>query len=215
MAFGLSGCVTGGERVSASSGALPGGATTVAFESIDGAPPAVFQTLVEKLNQEAEARQVPMVTREGYAPYRVRGYVAASVVKKQTVVSWVWDVYDAQTQRVARFGGEEKAGPAGRDAWQAAGNEAVLAKVARSGMEQLASYLNVSAPVQTAPAMPAPGPEDQQAIQVAAQVATDDFAPEAQGIHRIPAEVPAAASGPAASQRAGSSRARVAAAASF
>jgi hypothetical protein len=209
-AFSLSGCVTGGERTSASSGALPGGATTVAFESIDGPPPAVFQTLVEKLGQEAEARQVPMVTREGYAPYRVRGYVAASVVKKQAVVSWVWDVYDAEARRVTRLGGEDSAAPAARDAWQAAGNEAVLAKLARSGMEQLAAYLNASGPAEPGPAMPASepdGPEGRQAIQVAA----DDFAPEAQGIHRIPAA--AQAETPAAPQRAQGSRARVAAAA--
>ena len=99
----------------------------------------MFDRLVRKLNQEAEVRQVPVVTREGFAPYRIRGYVAVGVRRGQTVVSWVWDVYDSQAGRTMRLSGEEKAGRAGRDAW-AAVNDEVLARVARSGMEQLSVY---------------------------------------------------------------------------
>lgn len=181
LAIWVSGCVTDGQR---SGGLQAGQRPSVAFESIDGAPPVVFQKLVQKLNDEAESRQMPVVTREGYAPYRIRGYVAASVVKKQTVVSWVWDVYDGETRRVARLTGEEKAGLAGSDAWNAANNDAVLARVARSGMEQLAAFLG--APM-AAPASPAPtpsGPEQDRSLTVAA---ADDFRPEAQGIFRLPA----------------------------
>jgi hypothetical protein len=177
FAVWVSGCVTDGQRTgNLQTSQRP----SVAFESIDGAPPAVFQKLVQKLNEEADARQVPVVTREGFAPYRIRGYVAASVVKKQTVVSWVWDVYDGETRRAARLTGEEKAGPAGPDTWNAANNDAVLARVARSGMEQLAAFLN------TPPTAPAPspgGPEEDGRLTVAA---ADDFRPEAQGIYRLP-----------------------------
>lgn len=179
LAIWVSGCVTNGQR---SGGLQAGQRSSVAFESIDGAPPAVFQKLVQKLNDEAESRQVPVVTREGYAPYRIRGYVAASVVKKQTVVSWVWDVYDGETRRVARLAGEEKAGPAGSDAWNAADNDAVLARVARSGMEQLTAFLG--APT-AAPSGPAPAPSSpERSLTVAA---ADDFRPEAHGIFRLPA----------------------------
>jgi hypothetical protein len=149
---------------------------TVAFESIDGAPPAVFQTLVTKLNEEAVARQVPVVTREGFAPYRIRGYVAAIVVDRQTVVSWVWDVYDREARRAARLTGEEKAGPAGREPWAAA-SEAVLARVARSGMEQLATFLKMPA----APAAPSDHPDRRPAVAM-----SDDFSPERHGIFRLP-----------------------------
>jgi hypothetical protein len=180
LAIWVSGCVTGGQRTgNLQTSQRP----SVAFESIDGAPPAVFQKLVQKLNEEADARQVPVVTREGYAPYRIRGYVAASVVKKQTVVSWVWDVYDGETRRAARLTGEEKAGPAGPDAWNAANNEAVLARVARSGMEQLAAFLNTPLATPSGPA-PSPGsPDEDGRLTVAA---ADDFRPEAQGIFRLP-----------------------------
>jgi hypothetical protein len=153
LALVTAGCATDGRHA----GVAPGGAgASVAFESIDGAPPAVFKALVARLNEEADARQVPVVTREGYARYRVRGYVAASVVKKQTVLSWVWDIYDGETRRVARLAGEEKAGAAGRDAWSAA-NDAVLARIARNGMEQLATFLNAPA---AAPQVPAGSPAD-------------------------------------------------------
>jgi hypothetical protein len=179
FAVWVSGCVTDGQRTG---GLQSSQRPSVAFESIDGAPPAVFQKLVQKLNEEADARQVPVVTREGYAPYRIRGYVAASVVKKQTVVSWVWDVYDGETRRAARLMGEEKAGAAGPDAWNAANNDAVLARVARSGMEQLAAFLNT--PLAT-PSGPSPaGPDENSRLTVAA---ADDFRPEAQGIFRLPA----------------------------
>jgi hypothetical protein len=188
LAIWMAGCVTNGQRTG---GLQSGQRPSVAFESIDGAPPAVFQKLVQKLNEEADARQVAVVTREGYAPYRIRGYVAASVVKKQTVVSWVWDVYDGETRRAARLAGEEKAGPAGQDAWNAAGNEAVLARVARSGMEQLSAFLNGSA-VPSGPAPAPAGTEDEPRLTVAA---TDDFRPEAQGIFRLPANAEADATG--------------------
>lgn len=188
IALALAGCVTHGQRA----GGVPSGQrSSVAFESIDGAPPVVFQKLVQKLNEEAEARQVPVVTREGYAPYRIRGYVAASVVKKQTVISWVWDVYDGETRRATRLTGEEKAGPAGPDAWNAAGNDAVLARVARSGIEQLSAFLNGSAP----PSAPVPAPAGTDVEGRLTVAAADDFRPEAQGIYRLPAEAEPAVTG--------------------
>jgi hypothetical protein len=168
-----------------------GQTTTVAFESIDGPPPAVFQRLVRKLNDEAEARRVPVVTREGFAPYRIRGYVAVGVEKRRAVVFWVLDVYDTQAGRTLRLTGEEKAGPAGRDAWAAATDE-VLARVARAGMEQLAVYFR----------SPEPYPGTPEVRPVA--VAQDDFKPESFGITRHPPETAApetaapAAAGPEA-----------------
>ena len=122
------------------SGGLPAGQhSTVAFDRIDGPPPAVFDRYVRKLSDEAEARNVPVVTREGFAPYRIKGFVSLWTHKRQATMSWVWEVYNADGQRVMRIGGDEKAGRAGRDAWQAVSDE-VLARAARSGMEQLSVY---------------------------------------------------------------------------
>jgi hypothetical protein len=166
-ALGLSGC-------SSSSGLPPGlsnvGArgTTVAFESIDGPPETVFRTLVQQLNQEAQARQVSVVSREAAAQYRIRGYVAAHVVGKKTTISWVWDVYDADRQRALRLAGEEVC-PPGRTAWSAADDQ-VVGRIARDGMTRLAAFLG-SPPVPDA----SPAPREEPAPNVA-------FAPSETGI---------------------------------
>ena len=177
FALAVAGCTTTGQGT----GALPGQRPSVAFESIDGPPPAVFTKLVQKLNEEAEARQVPVVTREGYAPYRVRGYYAVGIEKKRTFVSWVWDVYDAQARRTLRLSGEEKGPPLKRnDGWNAASDE-LLSRVARQGMEQLAAYIGQARPTPSpVPDQSPDRPPEQQQVAV-----VDDFRPEAAGIFRL------------------------------
>jgi hypothetical protein len=133
LALSAAGCTT-------TSGGLPAGQhSTVAFDRIDGLPPAVFDRYVSKLGDEAEARKVPVVTREGFAPYRIKGYASVWTRGRQATMSWVWEVYNSEGQRVMRINGDENAGAAGRDAWRAVSDE-VLARAARSGMEQLSVY---------------------------------------------------------------------------
>ena len=86
----------------------PRGAT-VAFESIDGPPPGQFHELVQALNNEAQTRQLAVMSRESPSAYRVRGYLAAKVVKRETTISWVWDVFDGDDRRALRIAGEETA----------------------------------------------------------------------------------------------------------
>ncbi len=90
------------------SAAQPRGAT-VAFESIDGPPPGQFQKLVQNLNDEAQTRRLAVISRESPSAYRVRGYLAAKVVKGQTTIAWVWDVFDGDEHRAMRISGEETA----------------------------------------------------------------------------------------------------------
>jgi hypothetical protein len=145
-AIALGGCSSSGF-----SGALSAasGPRTVAFESIDGPPETVFKNLVQQLNQEAQARQVSVVSREAAAQYRIRGYVAAHVQGKKTTISWVWDVYDADRQRAMRLTGEE-VGTSGRTAWNAADDQ-VLNHIARDGMTRLAAFLENPTAPETAP----------------------------------------------------------------
>jgi hypothetical protein len=141
-------------------GAAPRGAT-VAFDSIDGPPQSIFNRLVQDLGDEAVARQMAVVSRQGSAQYRVRGYLAALVEGKRrtTVISWVWDVYDADQQRVVRLSGEEPASGSGRGTWAAA-DDGVLHRIATNSMDRLAAFL--AAPDVAPPAGPAvptaPGP---------------------------------------------------------
>jgi hypothetical protein len=152
IACGLGGCAGGGAV--GGSFAMAGGGSTVAFESIDGPPPHVFDRMVDVLDSESKLRNLSIVSREGSAAYRVRSYLAAQVSRGRTVIAWVWDVYDRDQQRALRLSGEEPAGKAGRDPWTAA-DDLVLRKIAQAGLSGLSAMINGTAP--DAPPAPAPG----------------------------------------------------------
>ena len=122
-----------------------GGTATVAFESIDGPPPQVFERMVDVLDSESKLRNLSIVSREGTASYRVRSYLAAEVSHGRTVIAWVWDVYDLNQQRALRLSGEEPAGKAGRDPWAAA-DDLVLRRIAQAGLSGLTSMINGTPP---------------------------------------------------------------------
>ena len=172
FALALAGCQTenqGGIAASAPRGA------TVAFESIDGLPKDHFQTLVHDLNGEAQLRRLAVLPREQPSAYRVRGYFAASVESGKTTISWVWDVFDDQQRRAYRISGSEDAKNA--RAWAAA-DDAMMQRIARSSVEQLAAFL--TAP-DVAPGTPTPANEPRLALLGD----RDDSTPEAAGIFRI------------------------------
>jgi hypothetical protein len=154
LSCALAGCAGGGATGSGSYAmASTGSGPTVAFESIDGPPPQVFDRMVSVLDSESKLRNLSIVSREGRAAYRVRGYLSAQVVRGKTVIAWVWDVYDNNQQRALRLSGEEAAGKAGRDAWAAA-DDLVLRKIAQAGLSGLSGMING-----TPDAGPVPAPE--------------------------------------------------------
>jgi hypothetical protein len=155
LACALGGCATNGGTGSGAFAMATGGSATVAFESIDGPPPPVFDRMVGVLDSESKLRNLAIVSREGAASYRVRSYLSAQVVRGRTMIAWVWDVYDANQQRALRLSGEEPAGKAGRDAWAAA-DDMVLRKIAQAGLSGLSSMIN-GGPAEVPPAAPAPG----------------------------------------------------------
>jgi hypothetical protein len=152
MACGLGGCAGGGAVESAF--ARAGGGATVAFESIDGPPPQVFDRMVGVLDSESKLRSLSIVSRESSASYRVRSYLAAQVSRGRTTIAWVWDVYDRNQQRALRLSGEEPAGKAGRDPWAAA-DDLVLRRIAQAGLSGLSAMIGGTAP-SDAPLQPAP-----------------------------------------------------------
>jgi hypothetical protein len=93
----LAGCAGGGNG--GESFAQAGSGATVAFESVDGPPPQVFDRLVNILNSESQLRNLSIVSRETSASYRVRGYLAAEVSRGRTTIAWVFDVYDRSQNR--------------------------------------------------------------------------------------------------------------------
>jgi hypothetical protein len=143
-AAALGGCAGGGGNAANSYAMAPsaGSGATVAFESIDGPPPQVFDRMVGVLDSESKLRSLSVVSREGTAAYRVRSYLSAQVVRGKTVIAWVWDVYDANQQRALRLSGEEPtSAKAGRDAWAAA-DDLVLRKIAQAGFSGLSNMIN-------------------------------------------------------------------------
>jgi hypothetical protein len=151
LALAAGGCATA-PAPSASLATERGGAS-IAFESIDGPPVAVFQNLVTTLSAEAQARQVRVVSRTGDPAYRIRGYLAAIVVGGKSHISWVWDVYDADRRRVLRIAGEEATGRPGTNAWAAA-DEQMVRRIARTSIERLVTFLAAPPPPAVEPVQP-------------------------------------------------------------
>jgi hypothetical protein len=135
---------------------------SIAFESIDGVPRDVSQKLVRDLDEEAAALRIAVVPAGREAAYRMRGYLAAHAEGSTTVIAWAWDVYDGELHRAFRLNGEERvSSTAGRTrdggAWATA-DEALLRRIARTGMEQFAEFMaSASAPPAPAPAAPGRG----------------------------------------------------------
>jgi hypothetical protein len=144
-ACALGGCASSGAVsdafAMAPGGRAPGSGPTVAFESIDGPPPQVFDRMVSVLDSEAKLRDLAIVSREGAASYRVRSYLSAQILHGKTVIAWLWDVYDADQQRALRLSGEEPTGKADGNGWTAA-DEVILRKIAQAGLSGLSSFIN-------------------------------------------------------------------------
>jgi hypothetical protein len=166
----LAACQT--EKEAGLAAGAPRGAS-VAFESIDGLPQDRFHTLVQDLNGEAQLRRVAVLSREQPSSYRVRGYFSAAVERGRTTISWVWDVFDNQERRATRISGSEEVKTS--KAWDAADN-AMMQRIARSSMEQLAAFLKAP---DAAPETPVASAEPRLALTANAGT------PEAAGIFRV------------------------------
>ena len=145
----LAACQTDNGLVTGSLG--PSAPRAIAFESIDGPPPTVFERLVAQLGKEAEARKLPIVSRANAGAWRVRLYLAAHMQKKQAVISWVGDVFDIRYDRAFRVAGEEPVAPARKDVWALA-DDAVLARIAAKSLDAIMA--EIGAPERS----PAPAP---------------------------------------------------------
>lgn len=152
-------CTTTGPGPVASAGSF---GPTVAFESVDGPPPQVFDKLVRALETESTARSFTIVSREAQASYRVRSYLSAQVRRGgKTTIAWVWDVYDRDQERALRLSGEEPAGK-GRDAWAMADDQ-MMRRIALAGLNGLNGLISGSGVPDSVPAAPQSGPAIAQA----------------------------------------------------
>lgn len=124
---------------------MSGNGPTVAFESVDGPPPQVFERMVNLLDSEARLRSLAVVSRKDSAAFRVRSYLSAQVRGSSTSIAWVWDVYDRDQNRAFRLSGEEATGRGSRDAWASA-DDLTLRRIAQAGLTGLSAAINGAAP---------------------------------------------------------------------
>ncbi len=145
---------------------------TVAFESVDGPPPQIFDRLLLALEKESAGGGFTIVSREATASYRVRSYLSALVNRRGgAVIAWVWDVYDRSQQRALRLSGEEPAGKAGRDAWAAADDQ-VLRRISQAGLRGLSGLINGTTPGEDRGAPPSLAEPGGPAVASAGEAAT-------------------------------------------
>ncbi len=171
--LGLGGCVSnsGGGPMNAQASMSPAGGPTVAFESIDGPPPQVFERMVNVLDSEAKLRSLAVVSRKDSAAFRIRSYLSAQVRGPNTSIAWVWDVYDRDQNRAFRLSGEEATGKGSRDAWGTA-DDLTLRRIAQAGLTGLGGMINGTAPAESVPE-PAP------AVRGPAIASTDELPSQA------------------------------------
>jgi hypothetical protein len=143
VACALASCQSGG-GFGLSQGSPAG--KPIAFESIEGPPPAVQTALAGELASAASARQVELVGKDSAARYRVRGYLTAQpTADGGTALAFVWDVFDAQARRAQRVTGSSPIKTASKkNPWDGLDKEA-LARLAARSMDEIASFLAAGA----------------------------------------------------------------------
>lgn len=151
---------------------------SVAFESVDGPPPAVHERFMRALKEEASSRRIAVVSSTD-ANYRLRGYLATNPERGATAISWAWDVYDSGQRRTFRLKGEDNA--AGAADWSNTDDE-VLRRMARNALDQFAGFTAAPRQAAATTAEPAKDRSDQRGSTLSW---LDDWAPETAGIFRI------------------------------
>jgi hypothetical protein len=140
-----------------------GGSSKIAVAPIIGTSPEVAQEMTTALVAAGKDRNLTLLTEGGKANYTLRGYLVASSEKRGSTISYIWDVNDAQGQRVGRISGDEVvATRSGSDPWSGV-DSAAIRSIAGKTTSQLSAILSrrggsanaVAAASDAAPAAPA------------------------------------------------------------
>jgi hypothetical protein len=129
--------------------------STVAIDSIDGPPQELFDRLVARMSQEAEARQYPIVSRLGTPSYRARISLVPEIEGRKTRIVWVAEVFDRAEQRVAQLTGAEPVGRGRKDPWSRV-DDATLSRIAAQTLAEIVAAIG-GAPAPAAPREAPPG----------------------------------------------------------
>lgn len=116
----------------------------IAFEPITGLPDSRAAELAAALGQRAVGNDLIVVSKgDPKLRYRVKGYFAAESSAERTTVSYIWDVFDKDNQRVHRFDGITYAPSSGAsDPWGAVTPEAIDS-IANATTSELSRFLSI------------------------------------------------------------------------
>lgn len=118
----------------------PSGETVaVAFEGLVGVPQDIGDRLAVELGRAANDRRIAIVpARETSARWVVRGYLAPQTVGSDTVIGYVWDVFDRSGRRAQRIAGDVRLAGATPESWaqSGAGGTRTLANASAAALER-------------------------------------------------------------------------------
>ena len=112
---------------------------TVAFKSLDGAPPDVVARFVTAMSSALASRDIA-TAESSVANFVVLGHFSAYPAENGTKVAWVWDVFDRRRNRRQRMDDSITVRSSPGNPWGAV-DERVLASVAGVTAEDLAGFL--------------------------------------------------------------------------
>jgi hypothetical protein len=113
----------------------------VALISLEGAPDSTTAQLNLALISEAKLRNITLISDKTQPRFKLKGYISAYAVQGGTSLSWVWDMYDSQSQRAQRIDGSQIVKRVDSNAW-AAIDDASLKLAASITMNDVANYLS-------------------------------------------------------------------------
>ncbi len=152
LAFAAAGCTPTPPPAPSATQAEPQKTAAVAFEPVTGLPEDRTALFATELGRSAAEQGLNIVSRDSEeVGFRLKGYVTAKSEGRETVISYVWDIFADDNARVHRIQGQERLPAALPDPWQAVTDDALQA-IARNTVLKLQTWLDSGAPVTTADA---------------------------------------------------------------
>ena len=115
--------------------------TKLYFDPIVGATVEAATPLAERIAVRAKARGLALAgSTDPSITYIVKGYFSTMAEGRQTIVLYVWDIYDRNGNRLHRINGQQKAGTGKNEGWSAV-SAANMQSIADDTIDQLAVWL--------------------------------------------------------------------------
>ena len=115
---------------------------SVSFLPVLGPPQSAVSKLSSAIKSSAQTNSVTLVSgAQRGAKYQVKGYFSALDDGSGTRFIYIWDVLNAQGNKIHRISGEERTSTRSSDPWQSVGKE-MINKVVERTMQDLRGWMN-------------------------------------------------------------------------